>query len=209
MIIVFLGPPGSGKGTQAQKLAEKLSLPHIALGDLLREQVREGSEVGQLAKKFIEAGNLVPDEVTIRMTRERTGKPDCERGFILDGFPRSMAQAQALAEILKGKDHKVVYIEVPLEKVVARNTARLSCPNCGAVYHKVNNPPKAEGICDKCGSKLYQRKDDTREVIETRFKVYNESTAPLLEFYKGRLVKVNGDGSIAEVLARLLSALGI
>lgn len=209
MILVFLGPPGSGKGTQAKKMAEQFSVPHIALGDILREAVREGSEVGQIAAQFINDGKLVPDEVTIRLTRERTAKPDCERGFILDGFPRSMPQAQALEDILAGKEYQIIYFDVPLKLVVARNTARLSCSGCGAVYHKVNHPPKTEGICDKCGGKLYQRKDDTAEVIETRFKVYNESTAPLLDYYKDKMIRVDAAGTIDEVYQRLLKALRI
>lgn len=209
MIFIFLGPPGSGKGTQAKKLAEKYSVPHIALGDILREAIREGNEVGWLAAQYVEQGKLVPDPVTIRITRERIAKPDCKNGFILDGFPRSLAQARALDEMLGGMDYQVVYIEVPLEQIVARNTGRLSCPDCGAVYHVKNNPPQRAGICDRCGGQLYQRKDDTAEVIETRFKVYDQSTAPVIEYYKDRLVRVDGSGVIDEVFLRLLRALGI
>lgn len=211
MILIFLGPPGSGKGTQAKQLADKLGFPHIALGDILRESIRLGDEVGLLAKGFVEAGKLVPDEVTIRITRERIGKPDCQRGFILDGFPRSMNQAQALDETLKGADYRVVYFEVPLQNVIERNAGRWSCPNCGAVYHVKFNPPKAAGICDRCGEKLYQRKDDNEEVIKTRFVVYEQQTTPLIEYYskKGKLFKLNAAAPIGEVFERLLKILGI
>jgi len=209
LIFIFLGPPGSGKGTQAKKLAEKYSIPHIALGDILREAIREGNEVGKLAAQYVEAGKLVPDPVTIKITRERISRPDCMNGFIIDGFPRSLPQARALDEMLGGMDHQVVYIEVPLQQIVARNTGRLSCPVCGAVYHVKNNPPKQAGICDRCGGQLYQRKDDTKDVIETRFKVYDQSTAPVIEYYKDRLVRVDGSGEIDAVFLRLLRALRI
>jgi len=211
LILIFLGPPGSGKGTQAKKLAEKLRLPHIALGDILRETIREGSEVGKKAKEFVEAGKLVPDEVTIEITRQRLAKDDCKLGLILDGFPRSMKQAEALNQMLAGKDYKVVYFKVQLEAVIERNAGRLSCPNCGAVYHEKFSPPKKEGICDRCGSKLYKRADDNEEVIRTRFGVYEDSTKPVIKYYedKGNLVSINAVGTIDEVFERLLKALGI
>ncbi|MBI5699862.1 adenylate kinase [Candidatus Saganbacteria bacterium] len=211
MILIFLGPPGSGKGTQAKRLADKMGFPHIALGDILRESIRLGDEVGLLAKGFVEAGKLVPDEVTIRITRERIAKPDCQRGFILDGFPRSLNQALALDETLKGADYRVVYFDVPLQAVIERNAGRWSCPNCGAVYHVKFNPPKQAGICDRCGEKLYQRKDDNEEVIKTRFVVYEQQTTPLIEYYskKGKLVKLEAEATISEVNERLQKALGI
>jgi len=209
LIFVFLGPPGSGKGTQAERLADKFKIPHIALGDILRETIREGSEVGKVAKGYVEAGKLVPDEMTIKIVEERIKRPDCKNGFILDGFPRSLIQAEALKGALAGQDYKVVYIDVPLELTLIRNAGRLSCVNCGAVYNLKNNPPKKAGICDKCGGSLYERKDDNREVIATRFKVYKESTAPLVEYYKDRLVRIDGNGSIEEVFIRLLKALGV
>ncbi|MFA4905950.1 MAG: adenylate kinase [Candidatus Margulisiibacteriota bacterium] len=211
MILIFMGPPGSGKGTQAKMLADKLGFPHIALGDILRESIRMQDEVGLLAKGFVEAGKLVPDEVTIRITRERIAKPDCQRGYILDGFPRSLNQAQALDETLKGADYRVVYFDVPLKAVIERNAGRWSCPNCGAVYHLKFNPPKQTGICDRCGEKLYQRKDDNEEVIQTRFVVYEQQTTPLIGYYskKGKLVKLNAEAEISEVGSRLQKALGI
>jgi adenylate kinase len=211
LILIFLGPPGSGKGTQAKKLSEKMRLPHVALGDILRETIREGTEVGRKAKEFVEAGKLVPDEVTIEITRQRLAKDDCKFGFILDGFPRSIKQAEALSQILAGKDYRVLYFKVQLESVIERNSGRLSCPVCGAVYHEKFSPPKAEGKCDRCGNKLYKRADDNEEVIRTRFKVYEDSTTPVIEYYKniGNLVAVNAAGAIDEVFERLTKALGI
>lgn len=211
MIYIFLGPPGSGKGTQAKKLAQKLNIPHAALGDILREAVREGTEVGRLAKTFIEAGNLVPDHVTIKITGERLQKGDCKNGLILDGFPRSIMQAEALDKIMAGKDYMVIYFKVPLEAVIDRNSGRLSCPDCGSVFHIRYNPPGKEGICDKCGGKLYQRKDDSPEVIKNRFTVYEESTKPVFGMYekRGKLVTVDAQGSIDEVFTRLLKAINL
>lgn len=211
MIYIFLGPPGSGKGTQAKKLAQKLNIPHVALGDILREAVREGTEVGRLAKTFIEAGNLVPDHVTIKITGERLQKGDCKNGLILDGFPRSIVQAEALDKIMAGKDYMVIYFKVPLEAVIDRNSGRLSCPDCGSVFHIRYNSPGKEGICDKCGGKLYQRKDDSPEVIKNRFTVYEESTKPVFGMYekRGKLVTVDAQGSIDEVFTRLLKAINL
>lgn len=211
MILVFLGPPGSGKGTQAKKLAEKLNLPHIALGDILRQVIREGTDLGSRAKQFVEAGKLVPDEVTIEITRQRIAKPDCKNGFILDGFPRSLKQAEALDKLLEKKDFKVVYFSVPMEVVIERNSGRRSCPECAAVYHVKFNAPKIEGKCDRCGTQLYQRKDDTAEVIRTRFDVYSKNTAPLIEYYKkkNKLIEVEAGGQIDEVFLRLTKVLGV
>lgn len=211
MIYVFLGPPGSGKGTQAKRLAAKENIPHIALGDILREAVRKGTEVGVVAKQFIDAGNLVPDEVTIRLTDERIKEDDCRNGFILDGFPRSLRQLEALDGMLKGKEYTVVYFSVPLTVVVDRNCGRLSCPKCGAVYHVKYNPPKKDKVCDKCGGELFVRKDDNAEVIENRFTVYERATEPLIKLYegKGRLKKIDADGAIDAVFTRLVQALGL
>jgi len=211
LILVFLGPPGSGKGTQAKKLSEKLNLPHIALGDILRQVIREGSELGQRAKQFVENGKLVPDEVTIEITKERTLRPDCTNGFILDGFPRSLEQAKALDKLLEKKDFRVLYFTVPMEVVVERNSGRKSCPECAAVYHVKFNPPRAENKCDRCGAELYQRKDDTEAVIRTRFGVYEKNTAPLVEYYKKKkkLLEIDAQGAIDEVFSKLIKALGI
>ncbi len=211
MILVFLGPPGSGKGTQAKKLAGELNIPHIALGDILREAIRNETEVGKLAKSYVEGGKLVPDEITIRLTEDRIKKNDCKNGFILDGFPRSDSQAKALDAALAGRDFKVVYFSVSLESVIDRNSGRLSCPQCGAVYHVRYSKPKNDNKCDKCGSELFVRKDDNAEVIKTRFTVYEDSTRPLVNLYqkKGNLIKIDAQGSIDEVFARLKKAAGL
>jgi len=209
MIFIFLGPPGSGKGTQAKKLSAERNLPHIALGDILREAIRNETEIGKEAKAFVEAGKLVPDEVTIKLTEERVSKSDCANGFILDGFPRSLKQAEALDKILSGKEFKVVYFTVSLESVIDRNSGRLSCA-CGAVYHKKYNPPKIDSKCDKCGKDLYQRKDDTEDVIRTRFNIYEDTTRPLVDIYsrRGNMVKIDAQGTIDEVYSRLTKAIG-
>lgn len=211
MILILLGPPGSGKGTQAKKLAERFNLPHIALGDILRQVIREGSDLGQRAKQFVEAGKLVPDEVTIEITKERVSRPDCKNGFILDGFPRSMVQALALDKMLGKMDFKVLYFTVDLDAVIERNSGRRSCATCGAVYHVKFNPPKVENKCDQCGGQLYQRKDDKPEVIRTRFSVYEDSTAPLVEHYgkKRKLLEIDARGSIDQVYERLAGLLKI
>ena len=204
---LFLGPPGSGKGTQAKKLSAKFAIPHIALGDILREAVRNGTEVGKIAKEFIDAGKLVPDEVTIRLTKERLAEKDCAKGFILDGFPRSLKQAEALDQILANISYKVLYFKVPLESVIDRNCGRFSCPDCGAVFHIKYMPSTKGDICDKCGGKLYQRKDDVESVIRERFKVYEESTSPVVELYtkRGNIFAVDAEGDIEDVFNRLLS----
>lgn len=209
MILVFLGPPGSGKGTQAKLLAEKLRVSHIALGDMLREEVRAGTVVGKRAKEFMDAGHLVPDELTIEMTRKRISEKDCQTGFIIDGFPRSTAQAEAFERILAEKDlglDKVVYFHIPEEEVVKRLSERRSCKNCGTVYHLTNRPPKVPGKCDLCGGELYLRHDDEEKVIRTRFEVYEKQTRPLVERYKkqGKLVELDATGSIDEVFQELL-----
>jgi adenylate kinase len=211
--LVFFGPPGSGKGTQAKLLREKQSMPHISLGDMLRDEVRAGSEIGQRAGELMNAGKLVPDELTIELTRQRLSKPDCRQGFILDGFPRSEKQAEALEGILqdlKIKLDKVVYFQVDEDEIVGRLSGRRSCKKCGAVYHIKFNPPKVAGHCDNDGEALYQRQDDEEKAIRTRFEVYARQTAPVLTRYKnaGLLVTVDARGPIETVFARLLAALG-
>ncbi|MBU0573620.1 MAG: adenylate kinase [Candidatus Margulisbacteria bacterium] len=210
MNLVFLGPPGSGKGTQAKLLADEMKLPHIAVGDILREAIRKETEIGKLAGQYVQAGNLVPDEVTIKLVQERLAQTDCQSGFILDGFPRSPAQAEALDKALEGKDFKVIYFDVPLESVVERNAGRRSCKACGAVFHMKFNPPKGDNVCDRCGGELYQRKDDDPEVMKTRFQVYEKSTKPLLSHYedKGILVRLDANAPIADVAKRLKEKLG-
>ena len=208
MNIILLGPPGGGKGTQAKKIVEKYGIPHIATGDILREAVAKGTELGKKAKEYMDRGELVPDEIVIGIVRERLKQPDCEKGFLLDGFPRTIKQAEALDEMLKelGKNiDAVIYIDVPEEEVVKRITYRRTCRNCGAVYHLIYAPPKEDNKCDKCGGELYQRDDDKEEVVRQRFKVYMENTAPLIEYYekKGLLYRVDGTKSIDEVFSQI------
>jgi len=209
VIYIFLGPPGSGKGTQAKKLAEKLGIPHVAVGDMLREAVRNETEIGKEIKSFMESGKLVPDNITIKLTQERLQKDDSKSGLILDGFPRSLKQAEALEDILKERDFKVIYFSAPIESIIERNSGRLSC-KCGAVFHIKYNPPKNDGICDKCGSQLYQREDDRAEIIKKRYNVYEESTKPLVELYenKKKIIKIDARGAIDDIFSGLVEALG-
>jgi len=206
--LIFFGPPGSGKGTQAKLLFDKTQAPHISLGDILREEVRQGTEIGLKAKELMNAGKLVPDELTIALTKKRLSQPDCRKGFILDGYPRSVAQADALDKMLpelKMAIDKVIYFKVDEDKIVERLTGRRSCKVCGAVYHIKFNPPKAAGKCDRDGSELYQRPDDEEKAIRTRFEVYAKQTEPLLARYRGgnKLVTVDASGSIDEIFNRL------
>lgn len=198
MILVLLGPPGSGKGTQAKKIQEDLNLPHISVGDLLRQAVREQTEAGKKAEAFMNQGQLVPDELSISLTKDRIGQADCKSGFILDGFPRNLVQARALEEMfasLKLKLDGVIYINVPLEVVVERLSGRRSCKVCGAVFHIKYSPAQKENVCDKCFSGLYQREDDKPVTIKNRFEVYEKSTKPLIDFYQAKNLLINIDGS--------------
>ncbi len=209
MILVFLGPPGSGKGTQAKKLSQELGLVHISTGDILRDAVKRGTPLGKKAKEYMERGELVPDDLMIALIEEVMPE---DGGFILDGFPRTVPQAMALEEMLKrkGKEvHKVILFEVSEEVVVDRLSGRLTCPSCGAVYHIRYNPPKEPYTCDVCGSRLIQREDDREEVVRRRFKVYKEQTQPLVEFYKERnkLISLDATKSVEEVNRRLLEAI--
>ncbi|MFH1386661.1 MAG: adenylate kinase [bacterium] len=204
MILIFLGPPGSGKGTQAKMLAEKNKIPHISLGDILREEVRQGTPIGKKAKEAMNAGKLVPDELTIELTEKRIGQPDCKNGFIIDGFPRSFAQAEALDKMFvknKLEIDKVIYFGISKEDVVKRLSGRRSCGACGAVYHIESKRPKMEGKCDICGGELAIRPDDKAEVIATRFEVYEKQTRPLIEFYqaKGKLLEIDAALPIEQV----------
>lgn len=209
LFLVLLGGPGAGKGTQAERLSQALGIPQVSTGDLFRENLKNETELGLLAKGYMERGELVPDEVTVAMVRERLSRPDCARGAILDGFPRTVAQAEALETLLSGMHTQlatVPYIQVPEDVLLARLAGRWTCKVCGAMYHQLYSPPRRPGICDKCGGELYQRPDDTPETQKHRIEVYFEQTAPLIEYYrkKGLLAEVDGRESIDEVQARLL-----
>jgi adenylate kinase len=210
--IVLLGPPGAGKGTQAQILAEKLNLVHVSSGDLFRENLKNKTELGQKAQSFVDRGELVPDDITIGMVRDRLMKSDCVNGAILDGFPRTPAQAEALTQLLADLGGKVVsvpLIYVPDDVLIERLTGRWTCQAQGHVYHEKNNPPKVTGICDLDGSALYQREDDKRETVMRRIQVYQDQTAPLIEHYReqGLLVQVDGTIGIGHVTDQLVKAI--
>jgi adenylate kinase len=211
MHLVLLGPPGAGKGTQAERLEEELRLPHVASGDLFRENLKNETELGLLAKKYMDKGDLVPDDVTIAMVRERLQQPDCTRGAIFDGFPRTQAQAQSLDRMLTDMGQKldgVLYIAVPDEELVRRLSGRWICRQCQTPYHTVFSPPAREGVCNTCDGPLYQRDDDKPETVRARLKVYHQQTSPLIDYYRqaGLLVEVNGAGDIETVSADLLKA---
>lgn len=210
--IVLLGPPGAGKGTQAKVLAEKFNLPHISSGDIFRENIKNDTELGQLAKTYISKGELVPDDLTIAMIRERFSRSDCANGAILDGFPRTPAQADALCEMLKefdGKVNLVPFITAPVEVLIERLAGRWTCRVCGRVYHERFNPPKKVGLCDMDDGELYQREDDKAETVVHRIEVYQNQTAPLINYYRERgvLAEINGFAPIEEVSAQLMVAL--
>lgn len=210
--VIFMGPPGAGKGTQAQSVAQGLGLAHIATGDLFREAMSKGTPLGLEAKKFVEHGEYVPDSITLGLVRERLGAEDAQNGAILDGFPRTVQQADSLDEFLKSAGaavNRVVYLDVPQEVLMERLTGRWTCRNCAAVYHQKYNPPKKVGVCDQCGGELYQRTDDTPEVVGRRLEVYLKQTAPLAERYDkvGLLTKVPGNNSPTEVTESVLSVL--
>lgn len=210
--IVLLGPPGAGKGTQAKVLAEKFDLPHISSGDIFRENIKNDTELGQLAKTYISKGELVPDDLTIAMIRERFSRSDCANGSILDGFPRTPAQADALSEMLKefdGKVNLVPFITAPVEVLIERLAGRWTCRVCGRVYHERFNPPKQTGVCDMDSGELYQREDDKAETVVHRIEVYQNQTAPLINYYKERgvMAEINGFAPIEEVSAQLMVAL--
>jgi len=210
--IIFVGAPGAGKGTQASVVARKLNLVHISSGDLFRQALEQGTELGKQAKAYMEKGVLVPDEITIQMVMERLSAPDCQNGVILDGFPRNLLQAEALDSALdeQGKTiDKVVYIWVSEEELIKRLGGRRLCRQCQAVYNMINSPPKAEGICDKCGGELYQRPDDKPETVKKRLDVYFAETAPLIDYYRrqDKLLETEGEGSVEEVTRKIVSAL--
>ena len=213
MYVVFLGAPGAGKGTQAAEVAKALKLAHIATGDMFREAQKKGSKLALEAKIYMEKGLLVPDEITIKMVQERISALDCKNGVIFDGFPRNLAQAQALdkamAEQSKAID-KVVYIKVSEGELLKRLGGRWICRQCQTPYHEIASPPKIKGKCDKCGGELYQRSDDVPETIKERLKVFFAQTAPLIDYYTktGKLLEVNGEGSMDEIKQRILNAVG-
>uniref|UniRef100_A0A7V5K1V6 Adenylate kinase n=1 Tax=Thermodesulfobacterium geofontis TaxID=1295609 RepID=A0A7V5K1V6_9BACT len=212
MNIIFLGPPGAGKGTQAKILIERYVIPQISTGDMLREHVAKGTELGVKAKEYMEKGQLVPDEIILGMVKERLSQEDAQKGFILDGFPRTVAQAEALDKILEEMGKKIEYVLaliVPDEELVTRLTGRRTCKNCGMMYHIKCKPPKVEGKCDSCGGELYQRPDDNEETVRNRLKVYHNQTAPLIEYYrkKGVLFEVDGSKSIDEITKQLINIL--
>ena len=212
MHIIVLGAPGAGKGTQADILSQEMNLPHIASGDLFRQALEERTEVGLLAKSYMEKGELVPDEVTIKMILERINQPDCISGCLLDGFPRTSHQAEVLDEVLKeqGKTiDKAIYVEVPNEELVKRLSERRLCRVCQTPYHIISSPPKAPEKCDKCGGELYQRSDDREGTVKDRLGVFFAQTVPILDYYKkqGKLISVNGNLGIQGVAREIISAL--
>ena len=209
MKLIFLGPPGAGKGTQAGIISKRLGIPTISTGDMLRAAVKEGTEIGKQAQAFMDAGKLVPDEVLIGIVGERVAKPDCALGYILDGVPRTIAQAKALEDIGIQFNH-VISIETTDTVVTERLEWRRVCQNCGATYHLHNNPPKAEGVCDACGHALIQRKDDSAETVQKRLEIYHAETEPLKDFYaeRGLLRKVQDSGGISTTNQSIMAILG-
>ena len=211
MYLVLLGPPGAGKGTQAERLGKELHLPHVASGDLFRENLKNKTELGLLAEEFMGKGDLVPDDVTTAMVRDRLQRSDCDKDAILDGFPRTSVQAQGLDKMLADMGRRldgVLYIAVPDEELVRRLSGRWICRQCQTPYHAVFSPPAKEAVCDTCGGVLYQRDDDRPETVQARLKVYHQQTAPLIDYYRqaGLLVEVAGTGDIETVSAALLEA---
>lgn len=212
MFIVLLGPPGVGKGTQAELLSKDLGLPHVSSGELFREAIKAQTPLGKKAQRYIDQGKLVPDRVTIAMVAERLNQPDCARGAILDGFPRTLGQAKALDRVLAQRNSSVdlvVYMSASMETLLQRLGGRWTCRNCQAVYHILHSPPREPGKCDLCGGELYQREDDTAETQRKRIEVYLEQTAPLVDHYRkrGLLVEINGELDIPGVQAELRAAL--
>ena len=212
MNIVFLGAPGAGKGTQAASVAQELNLAHIATGDLFRQAQSQDTELARQAKYYMEKGQLVPDEITIKMVLERIAEPDCVGGVIFDGFPRNLNQAEALDKALadQGKAvEKVVYIKVAEQELLKRLTGRWICRNCQTPYHEITSPPKVKGICDKCGGELYQRADDKEETIKERLKVFFNETSALIDYYSrgGKLLEIDGEGKVEEVSKRITASL--
>ena len=213
MKVVMLGAPGAGKGTQAKMIADKYNIPHISTGDIFRANIKNGTELGMEAKKYMDQGLLVPDELTVRILLDRVAQDDCKNGYVLDGFPRTIPQAEVLdSELTKLGDHidYAINVDVPDENIVKRMSGRRACLTCGATYHIEHVPPKKEGICDVCGSELVLRDDDKPETVKNRLNVYHEQTQPLIDFYtkKGVLKTVDGTVPMEEVFAAITAILG-
>lgn len=213
MRVIFLGPPGAGKGTQARLLAAEWGVPHIATGDMLREAVADETKLGLEAKAYMDRGDLVPDEVVIGVVAERLEKPDARKGFLLDGFPRTAAQAEALGRLLKDRGlqlDRVIFFEVSQGELLRRLTGRRVCARCGSTFHLVSSPPRVAGVCDQCGGELGQRVDDSDTVVRDRIEVYTKRTSPLLHYYRsqGLLLPVTGEGSLEAIASRIRKAVG-
>ena len=213
MKIIMLGAPGAGKGTQAKQIADKYHIPHISTGDIFRANIKNGTELGKEAKEYMDKGLLVPDELTVRLLLDRVAQDDCKNGYVLDGFPRTIPQAEVLDKELTKLGDSVdfaVDVDVPDENIIRRMSGRRACLNCGATYHIVNIPPKKEGICDVCGSELVLRDDDQPETVKNRLKVYHEQTQPLIEYYTGKGVLRTVDGTLPmeEVFDAIVKILG-
>jgi adenylate kinase len=212
MYIIMLGAPGAGKGTQADIFSQEMDLPHIASGDLFRQALEKKTEVGILAKSYMDKGELVPDEITIKMILERINESDCASGCLFDGFPRTLPQAKVLDKVLEEQEKsidKAVYIEVPNEELVNRLSGRWLCRTCQTPYHIINSPPKTLGRCDKCGGELYQRSDDREETVRDRLNIFFAQTVPILDYYKkqDKLIRVNGNLGMQAVAKEIISAL--
>ena len=212
MRLILLGPPGAGKGTQAKLIQEQLGVPHISTGDLLRAAGANQTPLGTVAKQYMDRGELVPDEIVIDILEQRVQQGDCERGFVLDGFPRTVTQAEVLSEMLRRRNRHADYafcLRVPREELVKRLAGRRTCRRCGAMHHLVFNPPRQAEVCDRCQGTLFQRDDDREETVAARLEVYERATAPLCEYYRARnlLREVDGTGDARHVLARIMTAL--
>ncbi len=213
MKIIMLGAPGAGKGTQAKKIAEKYGIPHISTGDIFRANIKGGTELGMRAKTFMDQGKLVPDEITIGMLMDRIKADDCVKGYVLDGFPRTIPQAESLTAALAGQGEAIDYainVDVPDENIITRMSGRRACLSCGATYHVQFNPPKADGVCDTCGNALVLRDDDKPETVKNRLSVYHEQTQPLIDYYQkaGVLKEVDGTQDLNKVFADIVEILG-
>lgn len=213
MKIVLLGPPGAGKGTQAKLIVQKYNIPHISTGDIFRKNIKEMTPLGIKAKEYIDKGQLVPDELTVEIVKDRIKEDDCKNGFLLDGFPRTVVQADALNDVLADLGTKLDYvinIKVDENNLIERLSGRRVCPKCGASFHVVFNPPKVEGVCDYCGAEVIQRADDSEETVKNRLSVYNKQTQPLIDYYtKNGLIKnINGEQDINDVFEEICNVLG-